>query len=126
MTLSAKFARKQLERFKPLMTDSAIESARRGQEKIGELMTMTCKKTLSYASVTFENFESAWVIPKDDTRDGVMLYLHGGGYCCGDIAYAKGVACAHSTQNSGSGCCGSPQWRERPAPRWKRSPRWPP
>ncbi|MBQ8496040.1 MAG: alpha/beta hydrolase fold domain-containing protein [Clostridia bacterium] len=92
MTLSAKFARKQLERFKPLMTESAIETARRGQEKLGELMTMTCKKTLSYASVSFENFESAWVMPKDDTRDGVMLYLHGGGYCCGDISYTKGVA----------------------------------
>lgn len=92
MTLSAKFARKQLERFKPLMTESAIETARKGQEKLGELMTMTCKKTLTYASVTFEHFESAWAIPKDDTRDGVMLYLHGGGYCCGDISYAKGVA----------------------------------
>ena len=74
MTLSAKFARKQLERFKPLMTESAIETARKGQEKLGELMTMTCKKTLTYASVSFEHFESAWAIPKDDTRDGVMLY----------------------------------------------------
>lgn len=92
MTLSAKFARKQLERFKPLTTESAIETARKGQKKLGELMTMTCKKTLTYASVSFEQFESAWVMPKDDTRDGVMLYLHGGGYCCGDISYAKGVA----------------------------------
>ena len=92
MTLSAKFARKQLERFKPMMTESAIETARKGQEKLGELMTMTCKKTLVYESVAFERFESVWAIPKDDTRDGIMLYLHGGGYCCGDTAYAKGVA----------------------------------
>ncbi len=92
MNLSAKFARKQLERFKPLLTESAIETARRGQDKLGELMTATCKKTLTYESYTFENFEGVWAIPKDDTRSGVMLYLHGGGYCCGDLAYAKGVA----------------------------------
>ncbi len=92
MTLSAKFARKQLERFKPLLTESAIETARNGQKRLGEIMTATCKKNLSYATVSFENFESAWVMPKDDTRNGVMLYLHGGGYCCGDMSYAKGVA----------------------------------
>ena len=92
MTFSVKFARKQLERLKPFVTESKIESARRGQEIFGEFLSMTCKKTLEFSSCVFEHFESVWAIPKDETENGIMLYLHGGGYCCGDIAYAKGVA----------------------------------
>ena len=92
MALSEKFVRTQLKRFKPLFTVSKLETARRGQDKLGELMSMTCKKEVRTESVVFERFEAVWAIPKDETRDGVMLYLHGGGYCCGDLAYAKGVA----------------------------------
>ena len=92
MPFSVKFARKQLERLKPFVTESKIESARRGQEIFGEILSATCKKNLEFSSCIFENFESVWAIPKDETENGIMLYLHGGGYCCGDIAYAKGVA----------------------------------
>ena len=38
----------------------------------------------------FEKFSGAWVIPKDVRREGVMLYLHGGGYACGGMEYATG------------------------------------
>ena len=91
MTFSIKFAKKQLERFKPLLTESRLETARRGQEKLGEIMAMTCKKTLDFAVFNLENFDCVRITPKDETRNGVMLYLHGGGFCCGDIGYAKGV-----------------------------------
>ncbi|MBR6745282.1 MAG: alpha/beta hydrolase fold domain-containing protein [Clostridia bacterium] len=91
MTFSTKFARKQLDRFKPLLTESKLSTARRGQEKLGEIMAMTCQKTLDFFIYHLENFDCVRVAPKDDTRNGIMLYLHGGGYCCGDISYAKGV-----------------------------------
>ena len=91
MTFSTKFARKQLERFKPLLTESKLSTARRGQEKLGEIMAMTRKKTLDFFTYHLENFDCVRVAPKDDTRNGIMLYLHGGGFCCGDIGYAKGV-----------------------------------
>ena len=91
MTFSTKFARKQLGRFKPLLTESKLSTARRGQEKLGEVMAMTCKKTLEFSVLKMESFDCMRITPKDDTRNGVMLYLHGGGYCCGDINYAKGV-----------------------------------
>ena len=91
MPFSIKFARKQLELFRPLLTESRLETARRGQEKLGEIMAMTRKKTLDFSVYNLEDFDCVRVAPKDDTRDGIMLYLHGGGYCCGDIGYAKGV-----------------------------------
>ena len=91
MPFSIKFARKQLDLFRPLLTESKLATARRGQEKLGEIMAMTCKKTLDFSIYHLENFDCVRVAPKDDTRNGIMLYLHGGGFCCGDIGYAKGV-----------------------------------
>ena len=91
MTFSIKFVRKQLARFKPMLVDSKLETARRGQEKLGEIMAMTCKKTLDFSVCKLDNFDAVRVVPKDDTRNGIMLYLHGGGFCCGDIGYARGV-----------------------------------
>ena len=32
------------------------------------------------------------MIPKDERRQGVLLYLHGGGYTCGSLEYAKGIS----------------------------------
>ena len=75
-----------------MFTVSKLETARRGQDKIGEIMSMTCKKEIRTEETKFDRFEGVWAIPKDETREGVMLYLHGGGYCCGDLEYAKGVA----------------------------------
>ncbi len=92
MPLSEKFVRTQLNRFKPMFTVSKLEAARHGQDKLGELMSLSVKKEIRYEEVGFEQFKSIWAIPKDETREGILLYLHGGGYCCGDINYAKGVA----------------------------------
>ena len=40
----------------------------------------------------FGAFQGAWLMPKDERRQGVILYLHGGGYTCGSLEYAKGFA----------------------------------
>ena len=92
MALSEKFIRKQLLRFRPMFTVSGLDAARRGQDKLGELMSMTCKKEIKTETVHLPDFDMIWAIPKDEPRDGVMLYLHGGGYCCGDTAYVRGVS----------------------------------
>ncbi len=92
MPLSQKFVKIQLKRLKPFFSDSKLETLRKGQDKLGEIMSMTVKKEIRYEKVSFDSFEAAWAIPKDEPREGIMLYLHGGGYCCGDLKYAKGVA----------------------------------
>ncbi len=40
----------------------------------------------------FPDFTGSWIIPRDERRQGVILYLHGGGYTCGGIEYARGFA----------------------------------
>ncbi len=92
MPLSEKFIRTQLKRFKPMFTISKLETARRGQDKLGEIMRMTSKKEVLTEPVQFEQVEGIHAIPKDIVREGILMYLHGGGYCCGDLTYAGGVA----------------------------------
>lgn len=90
MGLSAKFVRAQLQFFLPLMDVLSLETIRKGQDKLGELMRSAHRQEILWKDHSFEQFDGAWIIPKDERRSGVILYLHGGGYCCGGLEYAKG------------------------------------
>jgi len=90
MALPAHFIRAQLALFHPLLEACSLETCRKWQDKVGELMEARHRKQLLTKSHPFEKFEAAWIIPKDERRQGVILYLHGGGYTCGGLDYAKG------------------------------------
>ena len=92
MELSAKLVRSQLNFFKPLVANCSLEVTRKGQDKLGELMTALHKREVLVKEHPFARFQGAWVMPKDQRRTGVILYLHGGGYTCGSLEYAKGFA----------------------------------
>ena len=92
MELSAKLVRSQLNFFKPFVANCSLEVTRKGQDKLGELMTALHKREVLIRDHDFERFQGAWVMPKDERRSGVVLYLHGGGYTCGSLDYAKGFA----------------------------------
>ncbi len=91
MPFSEKFLRKQLTRFKPLLTGGGLEPARAAQNVVGELMTAAEKTRLKMRLRRFERFEGVWIVPDKTRLPGVMLYLHGGGYTCGGIDYVKGI-----------------------------------
>lgn len=97
MSLSPKTVRAQLALLKPLLGSCSLETIRKGQEKIGELTGVKCRRQVSVKIHSFPQFEAAWCIPKDQRRQGVILYLHGGGYCCGGLDYAQGYGCMIST-----------------------------
>lgn len=90
MPLSAKSVRKQLELLNPLLNNCSLETIRKGQNKLGELFLIANRKNVIIQEHKFENFCGAWIIPKDERRHGVIMYLHGGGYTAGDLDYAKG------------------------------------
>lgn len=92
MGLSAKFVRAQLRFFHPLVESLSLDAIRRGQDKLGELMEAMHRRQVITKLHRFPEFSGAWVIPRDERRSGVILYLHGGGYTCGDLEYAKGFA----------------------------------
>lgn len=90
MQLSANTVREQLAHMKPMLENCSLETTRKGQNAIGELMRATRHAQVRVKSHDFETFRGAWVLPKDLRRDGVVLYLHGGGYTCGGLDYALG------------------------------------
>ena len=92
MELHAKLVRAQLNFFKPFVANCSLEVTRKGQDKLGELMTAIHKREVYVREHDFGGFQGAWLTPKDKRRTGVVLYLHGGGYTCGNLDYAKGFA----------------------------------
>ena len=92
MELHAKRVRAQLNLFKPIMTNCSLEASRKGQDKLGELMTALHRSEIMAKEHDFGRFQGAWIMPQDQRRGGVVLYLHGGGYTCGSLEYAKGFS----------------------------------
>lgn len=90
MALSPKTIRSQMALLKPLLKSCSLETMRKGQDLIGELMGVAKAGRFVLKEHTFENFTGCWVTPKDERRQGVILYLHGGGFTCGTVDYAKG------------------------------------
>jgi len=97
MALSAKVIRSQLNLLKPLVTGLSLEASRKGQERIGALMSFMHRRDVVVKRHDFARFEGAWVLPRDKRRQGVVLYLHGGGYTCGDLDYATGFGSTLAT-----------------------------
>ena len=92
MELTPKTIRTQMGLLMPLLRSCSLETIRKGQNKIGELMEARYRREIYSREHPFDNFQSAWIIPRDERRQGVVLYLHGGGYVCGDLEYAKGFS----------------------------------
>lgn len=90
MAPSAKYIRNQMNLLLPLLKSSSLEALRKGQNAVGELMEAKYRREIICREHPFAEFSGAWVMPKDQRREGVVLYLHGGGYVCGDLEYAKG------------------------------------
>ncbi len=91
MALSAKLLRKQVALLKPFVDGCSIQTCRLGQKKMGELMAFQHRSDVSFSEIKFSNFEACWITPnKEQKPNGVVLYLHGGGYVAGDLEYSKG------------------------------------
>ncbi len=88
--MTEKFLRKQLAILKPLLDNNSLETTRKQQNLLGELMAFQHRLDVTYTSRQLDNFEVEWIVPKDDSSQGVILYLHGGGYTCGSQDYARG------------------------------------
>lgn len=92
MALSEKFVRAQLALLNPLMDGCSLEVSRKGQDALGQLMAATRRRQVTTRRQDLSVCAGAWVLPKEEICRGAILYLHGGGYTCGDLEYAKGFA----------------------------------
>ena len=107
MALSAKSIRSQMAMLKPLLNSCSLKTIRKGQNMIGELMEAKYRRQVIIKRHAFDRFEGAVVIPKDERRQGIILYLHGGGYTCGDLEYALGFGSMLAVQTGTRVFCGA-------------------
>lgn len=98
MAISAKTIRAQLALMSPLLHKCSLETCRRGQDRLGDLMKAAHHRQVMVKNHPFDDFCGSWIIPKDERRQGVVLYLHGGGYTCGSLDYAKGFGSTLSAE----------------------------
>lgn len=105
MSISVKTVRSQMIRLAPLLKSCSLDTIRKGQNMVGELMEAKHRKRVIVKEHIFEKFKGAWVIPKDERRQGVILYLHGGGYTCGGLEYALGFGAMLAVQSGARVFC---------------------
>ncbi len=84
------FLRSQLTLLKPFISNCSIVTARRGQDALGRLMANPYRNEADIEAFSIGAFSCAMLTPRDMVNDGVILYLHGGGYVAGGLQYAKG------------------------------------
>ncbi len=85
-----KFLRSQLMLMKPFLSNCSLATARKGQDRLGKLMAATHKNAVITEDFDLGAFSCSMITPKDEVSTGVILYLHGGGFTAGNLAYAKG------------------------------------
>ncbi len=109
MELFTKMLRKQISAINKIADVCSNEKShtvqRTMQEKIGGFMAHEYIDEVKYKPVECDNIQAEYVIPKHLTRNGVILYLHGGGYVSGDLKYAKGFGTILAVQNDIKVCC---------------------
>ena len=117
MAPNAKHTRARLARIKPLLTQRSLGATRWGQDLLGDIMEVTRRDSVIVKGHSFPNFQGAWILPKDQRRQGVILYLHGGGYTCGGLDYATGFGSVLSDECGTSVfCCAYRLAPEHPFP----------
>ena len=84
--------RSRLKLLKPFIEGCSLSTIRTWQDRIGKLMAASHKDDVSFDDFTIGDLPACMVKPHDEVNAGVILYLHGGGYTCGDLDYAKGCA----------------------------------
>ena len=92
MAFSEKFIRKRLEKTLDRTEALPLNKLRREQDALGSLLAYTERKKCTEKELSFPTFKALELSPDDERFDGAVLYLHGGGYTCGTLKYARGFA----------------------------------
>lgn len=79
---------------KPLIKFVPLTLERMWQNKLGDIIRKDYSKKVKYTRVKIDKLDAEFVTPKEIKKDIIVLYLHGGGFCAGDIEYARGFASA--------------------------------
>jgi len=74
----------------PLLKRMDLKAMRMLQDALGVLGATALAGGVAYQEEPFDEFDAAWAVPKNTRSEKAILYLHGGAYAAGCLAYAKG------------------------------------
>ena len=109
---ASSFFRNQLKKLQSFTEDEPITAERRAQDFIGMLLQKIQHPDVRFCPLEFDRFQAAMALPPSSDCSGAVLYLHGGGYCCGGLEYAKGFGATLATEGGISVLC--PAYRLAP------------
>ncbi len=81
--------RAQIALINPLLKRMDIGALRKLQDALGTLGTKSLAGEVTYRDVEGFPFQAAWAEPSAPVPGEAILYLHGGSYTAGTLAYAK-------------------------------------
>ncbi|MHB1315896.1 MAG: alpha/beta hydrolase [Christensenellales bacterium] len=81
--------RMQIRMFKPFIRSLKMDTQRRAQDRLGRLGASVLKEKIYFQQEVFSCFQADWAIPLHERKNGAILYMHGGGYTSGCLAYAR-------------------------------------
>lgn len=84
--------RSRLRLLKPFISGCSLSTARVWQDRVGKLISASHRSDVTFEDFFIGKMPACMVKPRDEVSSGIILYLHGGGYTCGDLDYAKGCA----------------------------------
>lgn len=83
------FIRSQLNIFKHFIGKWSMSTVRRAQDSLGKLASNSFKDQVRTERLRIGEINCALLSPKEELSNGIMLYLHGGGYVAGNLDYAN-------------------------------------
>ena len=98
MKFTDKFMRGNLELTKPITANASLETSRAFQDRVGKILQFMTRRESVIQDEDFDGVRGSMVIPRDELRSGIILYIHGGGYVSGKLDYAKGFASVLSAE----------------------------
>lgn len=105
MEFLTRLLRSQLSVVNKLADVCSVKKSRVVQDKVGSLMAHEYQASTVYHPIEGLDFEAGYLMPETLKHDGVILYLHGGGYVSGGMQYAKGFGSVLAVQNQIAVCC---------------------
>lgn len=90
-SIASKLLKMQIRMVRPILRKFDIEGDRKGQDKLGELGARSLADKVRFEPAEGLETEGDWAVPACEAAERqVILYLHGGGYTAGTLAYAHG------------------------------------
>ncbi|MDD3121640.1 MAG: alpha/beta hydrolase [Bacilli bacterium] len=99
MSFKSKLIHISLKIIRPFTKIIPIKYKRKAHSTLGKILSKPYKFNVYYKKEYFNNFQAEWIFPLNGINNGVILYLHGGGFIAGNMEYARGYGTVLASNN---------------------------